>query len=138
MIGKPFTDFAPVGVRPARRQGFNLIVGNTRVTGSHQLRRSTSAAAGAELAGVLVVGNIAGGGAAVAATPVSGAASELAIAKTGINARAVTTTTSTGRAKWNVKIIGNFNAAERLCGAAIITLIYGGSVFDSKKAISLS
>ena len=77
-------------------QGFNLIVGNTRVTGSHQLRRSTSGAAGAEVAGGLGVGNV---GAGAVVTPVGGAASEFAIAKTGINARAMTTTASTGRAK---------------------------------------
>ena len=96
MIGKPLTDFAPVGVRPARMQGFNLIVGNTRVTGSHQLRRSTSGAAVAEVAGGLGVGKV---GAGAVVTPVGGTGSEFATAKTGINARAMTTTASTGRAK---------------------------------------
>ncbi len=114
-------------------QGFNLIVGNTRVTGSHQPRRSASdwATTGAGRGGGLGVGNIAGTVDCDPATLVVGKRGELAIAETGDNANAVTITNVTAnataaprnRAKLNINMVDNFNAGARLFRSAVIARI---------------
>jgi hypothetical protein len=113
MIGSPLTDFAPVGTRPARRQGFNLIVGNTRVTGSHQLRNSVSdSIGGTEEDGSFGEGD----GVCTGVAALGMAAANFANAATGVNADAVTTTkTAKQLAEEKLTFMPNFNAAARLC-----------------------